>query len=853
MNAGRTINELLRGAILAAAVGLQAGTIARADPVSAARGVLERVVGTDMAARIVLESISQVDGRDVYEYSAADGTLTVRGSSAVAMCRGVYDYLRAHNLGTVGWAGPRLDLPSAWPDAPATPGGTPFKIRHGYNVVTAGYTFPFWTWERWQQELDGLAMHGYNMMMAPVATEAILTRVWQDIGLTPAEIAEYFTGPAHLPWNRMGNIRQVGGTLTDAWHADQVALQHRILNRARELGIEPVVQGFAGFVPPGITRIHPGLNLHTSSNWGGFSGDNNTRSILPDEPLFAELMNRYITAWRNEFGEARYYLVDSFNEMDLPAGDPATLLAGYGRNTCNALVAADPDAIWVLQGWMFTYQTRIWTPTTVAALMNAVPDDHRLLVLDYAQDYTDLYGLGENAWQRYNAYEGKSWVMGYVPNMGGKTAYTGKMDYYASQTAATVQDAGRGNLVGFTVSGEGFDNNEVLFELMSDTAWSSTPIHLGPWLSAYARNRYGRASPEAAAAWEQLRHSVYRSFTDHPSFGWQKLSLARGTVYRGTGFIQAVQRFLSAAGTLGGHPNYRDDAIEMTALALGLRAEEYFVLANSAYMSGDHALCQTHADQAVELLLQADRLLESHSQHRLQRWIDLARAHNGTPAEKDAYERSARQIVTLWGPPINDYSCRVWSGLIRDFYVPRMQARITAMRAGLSFDRATWEAAWVNSTGVSPITPYADPAAKARELFEAAYAEVLDEQPDMDLIIGRWYPDQMNTAGVVLEWDFPAGKLAELEGVTFTYTAGAHRLDIRRAAIVADGVDVVVDEHNGSTGITHANNFYSLAVPAGTQANNSCTLRATVRSDGGTDSTGMVVMKLKTPPDRQAR
>ena len=70
---------------------------------------------------------------------------------------------------------------------------------------------------------------------------------------------------------------------------------------------------------------------------------------------------------------------------------------------------------------------------------------------------------------------------------------------------------------------------------------------------------------------------------------------------------------------------------------------------------------------------------------------------------------------------------------------------------------------------------------------------------------------------------------------------------------MADGVDVVVDEHNGSTGITHANNFYSLAVPAGTQANNSCTLRATVRSDGGTDSTGMVVMKLKMPPDRQAR
>ena len=64
-------------------------------------------MGKEKADTIVLETLAQVEGRDVYEYQAGGGKLTVRGSSAVAMCRGVYDYLRANNMGTVGWAGPQ--------------------------------------------------------------------------------------------------------------------------------------------------------------------------------------------------------------------------------------------------------------------------------------------------------------------------------------------------------------------------------------------------------------------------------------------------------------------------------------------------------------------------------------------------------------------------------------------------------------------------------------------------------------------------------------------------------------------------------------------------------------------------
>ncbi|MFT5525985.1 MAG: alpha-N-acetylglucosaminidase, partial [Pirellulaceae bacterium] len=421
-------------------------------------------MGKEKSSTILLEPLSQLEGRDVYEYQSSEGKLIVRGSSSVAMCRGVYDYLRANNMGTVGWAGPRLRIPEAWPDAKLTRVETPFKIRHCYNVCTAGYTFPYWTWQRWEQELDWLAMHGYNMIMAPLATEAVATKVWKSLGLTQEEIDDFYTGPAHLPWQRMGNIQNVGGTLSPSWHRDQVALQKKMLARMRELGIEPVVQGFAGFVPKGIARVYPKSQLHQSA-WGGFPEKSQSLSVMPDDPLFAKIMKLYMTEWKATFGDARYFLVDSFNEMELPkTGKPATeLLAGYGRNTYEAIEGGDPDAVWVLQGWMFYFQRNIWNRDTVKALLGAVPDD-RLMILDYANDYVPTWG-------QFNAFDGKGWVMGYVPNMGGKTPFTGKMDFYAKQVAKTLASPKRGNLTGFTISGEGLENNEVLYELMSDRAW----------------------------------------------------------------------------------------------------------------------------------------------------------------------------------------------------------------------------------------------------------------------------------------------------------------------------------------------------------------------------------------------
>lgn len=683
----------------------------------AARNVLDRVLGT-YANSIILEVIPEENNRATYEYEARNGQLKVVGSSPTAITRGVYDYLRENGLGMVDWSGSHFKIPQSWPDSKKTKVTTPFRILHAHNVVTSGYTTPYWDWDRWEQELDWQAMHGFNMLMSLVATEAIATRVWKRLGLTQNEIDDFYVGPAHLPWQRMGNITKVGGSLPKEWHMDQVALQHKILDRMRELDINPVIQSFAGFVPKSLKRIYPDIDLHSTLWNPGFPEEQRPVLLMPDDPLFATITKMYMEEWQKEFGEANYYLVDSFNELQLPETDKpvSELLADYGKKTYEAIRAGDADATWVIQGWMFGYQRDIWNPERVEALFSMVPNDS-VLILDYANDYA-------NNWEPMNGFNGKQWAYGFVPNMGGKTAYTGDMHLYATGTAKTLKSPHKNNLIGFSISGEGLENNGVLYELMADAAWSDQPIELDSWLEKYNVNRYGGSNKVLMESWKLLRESCYSRLEDHPQFGWQLGQCRIGSVDNNPKFHEATLKFLSVSDEFEDSDNYIADALERVSLSLGLKADEYFTAAAGFYANDDLIAGDQAGGQGLNLLTQLDRLLVSHPLNRLDRWLDLTQKHLGDSDIKSFYESNARQIITVWGPPVNDYSCRVWSGLVRDFYRERMVHVLDALREGKSFDRVAWELNWVKDSGISELEPFDNPLKAAKDLMNKELSSV---------------------------------------------------------------------------------------------------------------------------------
>ncbi len=121
----------------------------------------------------------------------------------------------------------------------------------------------------------------------------------------------------------------------------------------------------------------------------------------------------------------------------------------------------------------------------------------------------------------------------------------------------------------------------------------------------------------------------------------------------------------------------------------------------------------------METLLTMGRLLASHPNYDLQKWVDFARKWGDTQEEKDYYESNAKRLITTWGgDPVNDYSDRVWNGLIRDYYVPRWINYHNDTTNTKKQNMRKFEESWILTPGVSKIKPYDDPFSVAKEIYD---------------------------------------------------------------------------------------------------------------------------------------
>ena len=82
--------------------------------------------------------------------------------------------------------------------------------------------------------------------------------------------------------------------------------------------------------------------------------------------------------------------------------------------------------------------------------------------------------------------------------------------------------------------------------------------------------------------------------------------------------------------------------------------------------------------------------------------------------EKDAYEANAKRLITSWGGIQEDYAARFWSGLIKDYYIPRIQLYFTKGRNKIR----EWEEQWITSPWSNSTTPFDDPVEAALSLIE---------------------------------------------------------------------------------------------------------------------------------------
>ncbi len=691
--------------------------------------LIKRVVPTH-ASHFVAEFIPQEEGKDVFEVESSNGKIILRGNNGVSIASALNHYLKYYTHSSITWNGSNLNLPQQLPAVPQKVRNvSPYKYRYYLNYCTFNYTMSWWDWERWQWEIDWMAMNGINMPLALTGQNAIHRRVYKSMGLTDKDLESFFSGPAYFAWFWMGNLDAWGGPLPVSWMDSHEALQKQILERERGLGMTPILPAFTGHVPPAFKDKFPQANLK-KTNWDEMFPD--VFLLDPDDPMFVEIGKKFIEEEIKAFGTDHLYTSDTFNENRPPSSD-STFLNNISQKVYQSMAAADPKATWIMQGWLFHFSRDFWKTPQIQAMLNAVPDDKMIIL--------DLWSEKNPMWQKTEAYYGKPWIWNMLHNFGGNVNMYGLMDRVATEPAKALHHAQKGKLTGIGLTPEAIEQNPVMYELMMENAWRDTPIELTSWLQGYTRRRYGKENAAANKALEILRRTVYADSVT--SGGPESIVAGRPTFSRNTGgvttnftyepleLVNAWDNLMAASNDLQASEGYQFDIVDLTRQVLANYATQVQQQFAQDYQKKDLAAFKKHSAEFISLIEDMDRLLATQEDFLLGRWLNSAKSWGTTSDEKKLYEMNARNLITLWGDKdskLREYANRQWSGLLNGYYKKRWQQYFDYVTAQMAkgqeinqkvFDEKikNWEWQWVNSSEAYPDKTAGSSVPVAQEMY----------------------------------------------------------------------------------------------------------------------------------------
>src|SRR6202012_4481160 len=237
----------------------------------AAEAFIKRIVPT-IAKKFVVEEIPAENGKDVYELQSKGGKIILSGNKGLSIASALGYYLKIYCRDDFGWNGNNMHLSATLPVvSKKVRHVTPYQYRYYLNYCTFNYSMSWWGWERWQKEIDWMALNGINMPLALTGEEAIWRDVYHGMGFTNADLDGFFSGLAFFWGLGMGNLEGWGGPLPQHWMDSHKILQKKILERERSLGMTPVLPAFTGHVPPSFKDKFPNAKLKKTNWYQGFN------------------------------------------------------------------------------------------------------------------------------------------------------------------------------------------------------------------------------------------------------------------------------------------------------------------------------------------------------------------------------------------------------------------------------------------------------------------------------------------------------------------------------------------------------------------------------------------------------
>ena len=613
----------------------------------------------------------EIDGgaNDYFCVAAKNGVVAVTANCYVSAFHGIYCYLKKYCRVQLSWCGNRnIDIDKLVMFNGEYKKEIKQKFRVYMNYCTLDYSMCWWNFERWEKEIDFMAMNGINMPLAVIGSEAVLYETLLEFGFSEKEALDSISGPAFWAWQLMTNITGYLPPPSKKYVYERLTLGKQILERYVEFGMYPIQQGFSGHMPA-LIKKKQGVKLYMQRGWNGFE---KTAQLNPVDPFFKTFGMAYLNKLCALMGFYGYIACDPFHEGTPPKKGKKYLNA-VGKAISSLYEEFDKSmqtgrkTVWVMQAWSMRDD-----------IVTAVDKD-RLLILDINSQKTP----NNNTVKKYPV------VAGMLHNFGGKNAMQGKLRYHCKNSWLRLKQNDV-NAVGSGMFMEGIEQNPVLYDLQFELLTANDEIDFDTWIRDYIERRYGGSSNTLVNAWNLLLQSCYKdSGYEENEVGSavasrpQMVPFMTGPCCYAKPFYdtdileKAALELLKAADAFAESDGYQYDICDITRQVLSNRFYINQLEFSRAYRKKDVSAAKNMAEKQLALLKDLDYITSFRSEMCLSRWLCDAQSLAADEEEKRYFTFQAKVLITLWGD-INsssyllyDYSWREWNGLIQGYYYER--------------------------------------------------------------------------------------------------------------------------------------------------------------------------------------
>ncbi len=178
--------------------------------------LLNRIGGNGTSDRFVtiVDDALSTNCKDIFVITSQDSKPCIKGNSIIAVTTGINWYLNHYAHVNLTWNQLTTDLLAV--DFPVPSGKETHTCsvdyRYYLNYCTFSYSMSTWTWDRWQKEIDWMALHGINIPLQIVGLDVVWYRLLTEKYGYSADAANAFiAGPCFQAWWGMNNLEGWGG------------------------------------------------------------------------------------------------------------------------------------------------------------------------------------------------------------------------------------------------------------------------------------------------------------------------------------------------------------------------------------------------------------------------------------------------------------------------------------------------------------------------------------------------------------------------------------------------------------------------------------------------------------------